>query len=83
VKMTESHRVLDVRGSFGLVGAASARSGCGLDQGARGQREHTSQHRVHVAPSRAGECRDRLSAPLGPFSDWLAGLGDGPMGPSS
>jgi hypothetical protein len=79
MKMTVSCSGVGVRGS---VGGASARSGRNLDQVARGQCGRASQHEEHVTPSHVGERRDRSDACPGSVGDWVAGPGDGLMGPS-
>jgi hypothetical protein len=74
--MTESRRVVGVRGSVFSVGATSARSGRGLDQEAWGQRGRMSQHGAHAVPShtgkhgdRSGVHKDQLGTPLGSVCD--------------
>jgi hypothetical protein len=54
----------------GSAGAASARSGHGLNQGAWGQRGRVSQHEEHAALSHTGERRDRSGARPVSIGDW-------------
>jgi hypothetical protein len=77
MKMTESHRVMGVRGSVVSIGARSARSGHGLEREAQSQCGCVSQHRARVALSRVDKRGDRSGVPLAlSMTSWLVWVMD-------